>query len=297
MKYFHVDFAVLAALSCTGPASAETLLSNMGVGWMACPHGLASPLAALSADGYIAVEQTDTLAANTHVTLTDKGRRIVAVGGLTKLFSGARRNAMDKNERRFCELPRPAAAPYALDRAFYDAWQTSETATVSNPYRLLFIENIDDDCFSVSLRNHYCEIDESDGASDLLVPCNPETLRQLFNDLADTALYFAESTKSRKVLLYGGGKAYVMTFAMVTDEEGYAVMRISAAPILFNRQRFVGKRDSDLDYAQCGESLFSATLNQVSQLIGIIGCTLGSRPDLMDEELGEKVYKLYKLYR
>ncbi len=297
MNYFEIDFAVLRALSRRDGMSADALLTEMGriVGWMATPEGIASSLAVLEADGYVTVEATDRiLTARSRAFLTDKGRGATVLRGLAKLFSSKRWKAWDKMEHGFCQLPRPAVAPYALDRASFAAWKESPACYESS--RFWLITDTGDGSYSISFSNHYQEPNEDGLTDDLSTLYDLDGLRRFLHDMADTALLFAESAKSRKVLLSGAERAYVMTFAFVVDEEGYSVMRITAAPVLFNRQRFVGKRDSDLDYAQCGDNVLSATLNLTKQLIGLIGCTLRSRPDLLDEELGEKADQLYEIY-
>ncbi len=297
MTFYEIDFAVLQALSRRDGMSADALLTEMGsiVGWMATPEGIASSLAVLEADEYVTVEATNRmLTAQSRAFLTDKGREVTTIRGFAKLFSSKRWKGWDKMEHGFCKLPRPAVKPYELDRTSFAAW--TESPACYESFRFWQITNTGDGSYSMSFRNHYHEPDEEGSTGDLTIPCDLDGLRRIFRDMADTALLFAESAKSRKVLLSGAERAYVMTFAFVVDDEGYSVMRITAAPVLFNRQRFVGKRDSDLDYAQCGDNVLSATLNLTNQLIGTIGCTLRSRPDLLDEDLSEKANKLYEIY-
>lgn len=62
--------------------------------------------------------------------------------------------------------------------------------------------------------------------------------------------------KTRKCCLYGTEGAYVLTLA---PQSGY--FRIGAEPIRFNKQRFKGKRDGDLDYAQCGNVVIGLSLS------------------------------------
>ncbi len=297
MKYFDVDYAVLRALAGQNTQTAGSLLAEMGslILWMASPEGLASSLAVLAADGYVTVEaEGNLLAADTRISLTEAGREAIAVGGLAKLFSNRRERAMRKNEARFCELPRPAVEPYVPDRASFAGWAKS-AIPYDDEFRYLFIADAEDGLYSLSFCQDHAEADESDFSPAPPVICDVEGLRHILNDLLDTAILFTESSKPRKVLLSGMGRSYVMTVALVADEEGYSVMRVTAAPILFNHRRFVGKRDSDLDYAQCGGNVLSATLDTTNQWIAVTTCTVAARPDLLDEDLSDKIHTLYKL--
>ena len=79
------------------------------------------------------------------------------------------------------------------------------------------------------------------------------------HDLACTFLEYFEEGGHRKCCLYAdGAPAYVAT---VSRNEGST--RLNIAKILYNRQRFIGKRDGDLDYAQCGEFAFDRTANDI----------------------------------
>lgn len=78
-------------------------------------------------------------------------------------------------------------------------------------------------------------------------------------DLCYTFLEYFEEGGHRKCCLYAdGAPAYVAT---VSRNEGST--RLNIAKILYNRQRFIGKRNSDLDYAQCGEFAFDRTANDI----------------------------------
>ena len=78
-------------------------------------------------------------------------------------------------------------------------------------------------------------------------------------DLCYTFLEYFEEGGHRKCCLYAdGAPAYVAT---VSRNEGST--RLNIAKILYNRQRFIGKKDGDLDYAQCGEFAFDRTENDI----------------------------------
>ncbi len=301
MKYFNVDFSVLVVLSRSTSMTVDQLLLEMAndIGWATfCPEGLSSAIAVLEKDGYITLETRDgILSSDTVISITDKGRTVTAVSGIARWFAALQRKTIERNEHRFCELSRPRADAYRLDHTSFTAWSNSEIAARSNSNRFFFIENAEDERYILSLRNHYQDASEEENTSFLSITCDLDGLRRMLNDLVDAALDLTESTKVRKVVLMGRGKAYVLTFSYMTDEAGYSILRMTAAPILFNRQRFIGKRDADLDYAQCGDNILTAEFSSVNDLIESMGETVISRLDLLDEDLGEKAHKLYTLYR
>lgn len=73
--------------------------------------------------------------------------------------------------------------------------------------------------------------------------------------LADTVSQFCKDGRHHKCCLYAeGAPAYAATVS-VSDHS----TRLNVSKILFNRQRFIGKKDGDLDYAQCGDSIYDRT--------------------------------------
>ncbi len=296
MNYFDIDFWVLMALGRVGTARAETLLTEMSrdLGWMSSADNLASSLAALSVDGYVTlVAEGESLRADTEIALTEKGRGMIQLGGMVKVFSSMKQKAIRKNEQAFCALMRPAVSPLAIDRASFSDY--AERVARDSEVIFLMIENAEDGLYTLSLNHaYYRETDEEEVDTDAAhVLCDLEKLRRMLGDLLDTALLLTESRKTRKVLMAGMGKAFVVTFCEVADESGYSVMRVTAAPILFNLQRFVGKRDSDLDYAQCGANALSTTFDSAAELCGCILGGVSRRTDLLDEELGRKIHELH----
>ena len=79
------------------------------------------------------------------------------------------------------------------------------------------------------------------------------------HDLAYTFLAYFEDGRHHKCCLYAdGAPAYVAT---VSRNEGST--RLNLAKILYNRQRFIGKRDGSLDYAQCGDFALDRTADDI----------------------------------
>ena len=73
---------------------------------------------------------------------------------------------------------------------------------------------------------------------------------------------------------------------------------MTVSKIRFNRQRFVGKRDSDLDYAQCGDPIF---IHEMASAEGFAYyCVLHdmlARPDLLTEEDFDKLSVVHRAIR
>lgn len=68
----------------------------------------------------------------------------------------------------------------------------------------------------------------------------------------ESAVSLASPSKAKKVCISDGTSSYVMTMA----QDGGKI-KVSVQKILFNAKRFIDKRDSQLDYAQCAESCIS----------------------------------------
>ncbi len=297
MKYFITDFHVLSAVQNATTVEDVRLALRRNIGWSLAEDALASTLSVLASDQYITLQLKDgMLTPETAVTLTDKGRDALSVGGMAKLFSGAKEKAILKNEKRFCDLPRPEEAPLPADRAAFDTYDDGDPLLFTirrdehEGYFLTFGYHNDDEP-SEEASN------EEDMADGISVLCDQDTLSLMLFDLAETALHFISSRHTRKIALFGVGGAYILTFAIVADEEGYTVLRVTGAPILFNRRRFFGKRDNDLDYAQCGRNVFSKTYETCEGLCTDVLGGLCRHPQLLRETLGERVNELYRKIR
>ncbi len=299
MHYFDTDFYTLMTLGRVGKVNAEALLREMAreLGWMASADYLSSALAAMEASGYVTLATEDKiLRADTVVSITDPGRALIRLGGMANVFSGIKQKAVRKNEKVFCTLVRPAVAPLSIDRASFADY--TESVNRDQEVTFLGIDNNGEGVYELSLNHaYYRETDAEEADADSVsVLCDLDGLHNMLGALLDTALFFTESRKPRKVVLSGGGKAYVATFCEVADTSGFPVMRVTAAPILFNRQRFIGKRDSDLDYAQCGDNALSTTFDSTSELCGCILGEISKRCDLLNEELAERIHELYRKF-
>ncbi len=299
MNYLETDYYVLVALARTRTTTADQLLREMyrDLGWLSCADNLAAALAVLATDGYLTVEPSgQPLRDDTRISPTEKGLSVVAVGGPAKFFSGMRDKAIRKKGQIFCSLTRPDVRPMLLDRtSFADYIAREERSEEASFFK---IKTAEDGLYEVSMGCVYDDENTEDPAYEsfsngLSVLCDPDTAYRAMNDLLDTALYFSETHHARKILLSGSGKAFVVSFCEVADDEEYPYLRVTAAPVLFNRQRFIGKRDSDLDYAQCGANVYATRLDSPEALCGLIYWSIARRTDLLDETLGQKLHALY----
>ncbi len=291
MNYTPLDFYALWALCPKGQGCVRDVLATMNVCNYAGPVGAvcpASAIAALAADGYITVAG-DKLMPDTQITLTEKGKAAATVGWLAKIFkSSLGFSAMQSNLKKLCSLPRPTVSPMP--------WDADALAPIlhepAEAVPIFAIEDADEGLYTVTFSYDH-DYEEDPSAESVALLCDRDTLHRMLSDLLDTALYLLESDKIRKVPLFGNGKAYILTFATVADESGEedTVSRMTIAPILFNRGRFVGKRDSDLDYAQCGANVVTRTnMDGAHSIYYAVIC----RPDLLDGELGDKVDELFR---
>ncbi len=298
MKYFEIDYVALLTLDGMGEGSVEALaheLSRKHYGYLHRAKNLAAILAALEAGGYVCVgTEGGVLSPSSPVSLTEKGLEALRISGMAKLFSGMKDKAIQKNTKAFCALERPCVRPFVTDDDAFAAYNKTVTEGI-NDAALWHIRNAEEGLYTLSLQRFPSYEEEKDAPemSGITWLADADGVRRMLHDFLDTALYFCTSPKARKILLSTAGRAYVLTFCEVADETGAPVIRVTAAPILFNRQRFVGKRDAELDYAQCGDNVLSFTLSNVYAFCTAVFYSVIDQIDLFDEELGRKVNELY----
>ena len=90
--------------------------------------------------------------------------------------------------------------------------------------------------------------------------------------------FFCGKPQVRKAALPAGTDLYAVS---LIREDAEAV-RVSAAPIRFNKQRFRGGRDGELDYAQCGEDVLYFTEDGY-RLAGVLCAAYASVWELLED--------------
>ena len=243
MKYTVIDYQVLAAIRDKKTALDALLeAACASLPYPLSKDALAFSLGKLCAGGYIK-----------EYSLTDKG---AAFFKNNKKFLESK----SKFNTRLCALLcseqiEGEITPYALSDSAYTEACDALRRKYSIPSPEMTIEAIDGDLY-LCFGNPSFEEDDADAlVGEDKIKVSPASLY----DLCYTFLEYFEEGGHRKCCLYAdGAPAYVAT---VSRNEGST--RLNIAKILYNRQRFVGKHNSDLDYAQCGEFAFDRTANDI----------------------------------
>ncbi|MBE6693307.1 MAG: hypothetical protein E7589_00885 [Ruminococcaceae bacterium] len=220
----------------------------------------------LRAGGYISFNG-NTAVAELLISATEKGYNATRTGFFAMLSSRARAAELLKLEQAFCLNTETADSSdvsitddeyVAINRRLYADY------SVSVPFVEAFLR---DGMLAFSFRSSGCgyspmgsgdseltaDDDDEIPKDSLDVVCNGEKYADGL--LAATADFLLVSSKVRKFALEDNGGVYLFSLSYVKDGA-----RLTAAKILYNKQRFIGKRDSALDYAQCGENILDITI-------------------------------------
>ena len=314
MKYVFSDFYLLVGATdkaCRTVGDAYRRMSEL-MGIPVSAPCLLYALQGLCAGGYVTVEPTaDVITVDTPLALTDAGKAAATVSGLQRFFGEAK--SFNKKELRFCELERPAEAPsWTVDTDGFSrmADELLQNRTVSYP----LFEITDEGGGQLTLTLHhpareYRSEDEADASAEVSEDTAPsnlpyfvagdpdeaatvdmvtvtgsaESILQGATHLLETAHALLNAPRTHKVALHGSTGSYVVTLAHAASEFGTA-LRMTVSQIRFNRQRFYGKRDSDLDYAQCGSPLITTEMGGAKEFAARLLPCLMSCPALLDEE-------------
>lgn len=315
MKYTVSDFYFLSSAhdlkARTVGEAYESMCTFMGQAVpMPC---LLRAIRGLAAGGYITIEpEGNVISAVTPITVTAEGKKAVAISPIQKLLGQDK--AHRKNELRFCDLECPPihADDLTADRGSFDDCVT----------RLIRAGHISRPTFEIGdMDEGYCKVtvhhpndgwygmeedgeEESDPDAAALsysasATCTEEQAKAAVRDLVDTAYLIAtEPPRARKVALHGADGSLLISLANAANEQGLVSFRMTVSKIRFNRQRFVGKRDSDLDYAQCGDPIF---IHEMASAEGFAYyCVLHdmlARPDLLTEEDFDKLSVVHRAIR
>ena len=312
MKYLFSDYYFLC-----GAADKETSTVGDAYRKMCAYLGVSSTcsclrhaLRGLVAGGYVIVEpeehgETRCINLGSSVQVTEAGRKAVSISPLKKLFG--ERKAFIRNQFSFCGLDRPddpiGAAWWidgdCLERINYDGVRGGQWAMP-----MFHLGNVGDGYLSLTLNRSSCEYGDEDADPDapeqddrIVVTGEDRHIMAGVSDLLATVnSLLTEPSRTRKVAIHGADKSLVITLAHAAGEQG-AYLRMTVAQIRFNRQRFIGKRDSELDYAQCGDPLMTMELYNASDFAARVLPCLVALPDRLNEADLEIIDVLHRLLK
>ncbi len=313
MKYQFFDFLLLQSISPKGSDTLGDVYESME-SYMLSPVTMPCflfSLRGLIAGGYIEVESRDgAMTPVTPVSLTQAGRGAVSVSAIQKLFGESK--AIAKKEKAFCALDRPDAADIVLSAEESDfapitqklikardiAFPPFDLTDPGDGIMKLTVHHPNDDPAGI-----YDAEDMDPDAADLCyhasVTGHTEQIMAGMRDLIATAhALVTQPPRTRKVAIHGGDGSLLITLARNVDEAGVVSLRMTVAKIRFNRQRFYGKRDSELDYAQCGDPIFITELpDEATFAYFHVLHSAVAYPDLLTEEDRDQLSDLHHRLR
>ncbi len=314
MKYQFFDFHLLQSVSPKGNDTIgmvyESFTSYM-LSPVTVPCFLYS-LRGLMAGGYITVDTEDgALTANTAVSLTEAGHKAVTVSFFQGLFGELK--AKIRKELEFCSKDRPddaedislsvdenELAPYIrpLLEARDIAFPTFEMTDLGDGIMKLTVHHPNDD----PAGNYDAEDIDPDSADLCYSASVTGTAEQIVAGMRDLIAaahaLVTEASRTRKVAFHGGDGSLLVTLARAVDQSGMTTFRTTVARIRFNRQRFFGKRDSDLDYAQCGDPIFiTETRDEINFAYWDVLHSAVSYPLLLSQDDMERIHDIHRICR
>lgn len=318
MKYTVSDYYFLFSAVEQKANDVEDAYEGMCI-CMGCPVSMPCLLHAirgLVAEGFLTVEpEGGVISAVTPIAVTAEGKKAAAISPIQKLFGESK--AHKKNEARFCDTDYPNVPKDNLS-ADGDSFADCVTRLIRNghvSHPMFEISGVEEGYLKLTVHHpndgwrgydDEDEADEEDYDPDAAalsysasVTGTAEQIQAGLRDLIDTAyLLVTEPPRPRKVVLHGADRSLLISLANAANEQGLVSFRMTVAPIRFNRQRFVGKRDSDLDYAQCGDPIF---IHEMASAEGFADfCLLHSAvayPDLLTEEDFDKLSVIHQSTR
>lgn len=309
MKYFFTDFALLQGLPAKGSGTLGGVYEQVCHTYSATVQSLLRSLRVLTAGGYVTVEpESGVLTVSTPIALTDKGREAVTPKGLAKLFNEEKATA--KKKLAFCDTDCPSVdcgQDWTVEAEGFDAIRRDlyENRVMDLPmfdithpgdgYAKLTVHHPGDD----PAGEYGAEDIDPDAAAlsySASVTGTEAQIKAGLRDLIDTAcLLVTEAPRPRKVAIHGCDGSLLIAFANAANEQGLVSFRMTVSRIRFNRQRFVGKRDSDLDYAQCGDPIFILEMAGAAEfsLYGVLHSAV-LYPHLLGEEELDKIALIHR---
>ena len=312
MKYLVSDFYFLSSAVDLKAKTVGEAYESMStyMGYPVSMPCLLHTIRGLAAGGYLTVSpEGGVITATTAITVTPEGKKLVAVTPIQKLLGETK--AHRKNQLRFCDMERPAVDEDSLtaDRDSFEdsvtrlirsgdiSLPTFEISNVEEGYCKLTVHHPNDGFYGMDDEDE----DESDPDAAALsysasVTGTVEQIKAGLRDLVVTAhALVTQPPRPRKVALHGADGSLLISLANAANEQGLVSFRMTVSRIRFNRHRFVGKRDSELDYAQCGDPIFIHEMSDAESFafFGVMDSVL-ARPDLLGEAELEMLSKVHR---
>lgn len=315
MKYSVADFYFLTSAADLKAKTVETAYESMCT-YMGYPVSMTCLLHAihnLVAGGYITVvpDEGNVISATTPLTVTPSGKKLVAISPIQRLFGEYKAHL--KNQIRFCDMECPNVPKdrTTADKSSFEAAVTRliragditlpmfEISDVADGYMKLTIHHPNDGWGSYDEnREEETDPDAADLSYSASVTGTVEQITAGLRDLIETAYLLVTKANPRKVALHGGDGSLLISLANAANEQGLITFRMTVSRIRFNRQRFVGKRDSDLDYAQCGDPIFIHEMRSAGDFAYYdVLLSVFARPDLLRAEDCDALQEIYRRAR
>lgn len=314
MKYQFFEYHLLESVSPKGSDTLGRVYENF-TSYMLSPVTMPCFLYALRglvAGGYITVDAPNgELTPVTPVSLTEAGRKAVTLSALQKLFGELK--AKIRKELEFCVAERPDAAEelaYSADESDFTpliqpliqsrdiAFPAFELTDLGDGVMKLTVHHPNDD----PAGQYDVEDIDPDGAdlaySASVTGYTDQIMAGMKDLIASAHAMVTEPPRARKVALHGADGSLLIAMANAANEQGLVSFRVTVSKIRFNRQRFVGKRDSELDYAQCGDPIFVHELTDgVDFAYWNVLHSAAAYPLLLDVEDVERLHDIHRLCR
>lgn len=260
------DIFTAASIAALIPLSKEQLESSLHV---------------LLSEGYITLADPNVTVINakTSFIATSKGQNAASLSGISKIFSNIRSTKLASLEDDFTSKTYAVSANDTLiskedytsiSRRLFDNYSINvpvvdvvscnsgilcKFRSERYPYSPMGYEDL------LGCHNENANRDDilKDGFDICISDKIPSDMLDAVRDL------FTDAPRTRKFVINGAEQSFLFTLSPSSDG-----IRFSAAPIKYNRQRFLGKRDGELDYAQCGEDLLDMIVSPVNLGMSII---------------------------
>ena len=305
-KFIYSDFLILSALSDKKNKNLEDVFSSASSKdhFPITKTQFEHAISILSANGYIELTST-ALRADSVISLTEKGKAAASVGVLG-IIPKMKESVLAKREDEFIAINTEHGAEPSIEISTDEYVALNRKLYAEYDVTVPVIEmRATDGGILFSFRTEGCGYSpEGSGDSELGVYDEDEITRHstdVLQSVEDTfsheglidAVYdvLSDTPRTRKCIISGSTQSFIISLS--PSREG---VRMSVSPVKYNRQRFKGKRDGDLDYAQCGESVFDVTVSY--ELLGAATArAYSSCAQYLNDAILEKIGNIRRLVR